>query len=317
MGTPESEIFLDPDIMGNNVVNDFDLDFNIGSLEWKEHFVNHQNLVKFTNSTEVHIMNPPREGKKLMVLDLDHTLLDFSSKKIVNSANAVRNTVDGNGNDGSSGSNSVSGSGNAEDGGVSSSQAAVAPFLTVQETINQMKRPYMDQFLAEMYQYYDLVVWSQTSWRWLETKLVELGMLTNPNYRFCFVLDKTSMFAITSTKRNGQKIKHYVKPLEIIWAKFPNVWDATNTIHLDDLSRNFALNISNGLKVTAYYRKKRKGSGRRNISTGNKDVELIGLIGYCAKLAKEVKDFRDVEFKYWKDVVNGTKDLSVVTKKDG
>ena len=125
------------------------------------------------------------------------------------------------------------------------------------------------------------------------------------------------MFAITSTKRNGQKIKHYVKPLEIIWAKFPNVWDATNTIHLDDLSRNFALNISNGLKVTAYYRKKRKGSGRRNISTGNKDVELIGLIGYCAKLAKEVKDFRDVEFKYWKDVVNGTKDLSVVTKKDG
>ena len=124
------------------------------------------------------------------------------------------------------------------------------------------------------------------------------------------------MFAITSTKRNGQKIKHYVKPLEIIWAKFPNIWNAANTIHLDDLSRNFALNLSNGLKVSAYYRKKRK-SGRRSISTGNKDVELIGLIGYCTKLAKEVNDFRDVEFKYWKDVVNGTKDIILTNKKKG
>ena len=172
MGTPESEIFIDPDSTmhdgRNNVVNDFDLDFNIGSSEWKEHFVNHQNLVKFTNSTEVHIMNPPREGKKLMVLDLDHTLLDFSSKKIVNTANAARY---GDGNNNTTGDNDVS------------SAAAVAPIPTVQETINQMKRPYMDEFLTEMYQYYDLVVWSQTSWRWLETKLVELGMLTNPNYR--------------------------------------------------------------------------------------------------------------------------------------
>ena len=67
------------------------------------------------------------------------------------------------------------------------------------------------------------------------------------------------MFAITSMKRNGQKIKHYVKPLQIIWSKFPNKWNASNTIHLDDLSRNFALNLDNGLKVTAYYRKKRKG----------------------------------------------------------
>jgi ubiquitin-like domain-containing CTD phosphatase 1 len=56
-----------------------------------------------------------------------------------------------------------------------------------------MKRPYMDEFLTEAYKYYDMVVWSQTSWRWLETKLIELGMITNPRYRFCFVLDKTSM----------------------------------------------------------------------------------------------------------------------------
>ncbi len=287
MGTPESEIFIDPDdeefntsSNGSFVVNDLDLDLNIGSDAFREHFVNRQNLLKFTHSTQVHIMNPPREGKKLMVLDLDHTLLDFSSKKIIGNGNGSIN-------------------GTSDDAGITTSNGR-----SVQEVINQMKRPFMDEFLSAMYQHYDLVVWSQTSWRWLETKLVELGMLTNPNYRFCFVLDKTSMFAVTSTRRNGQKIKHYVKPLQIIWTKFPNIWNASNTIHLDDLSRNFALNIDNGLKVTAYYRKKkRSGRGRDG------DVELIGLIGYCTKLAREVDDFTNVDFKDWKDVVNGTKEL--------
>ena len=75
----------------------------------------------------------------------------------------------------------------------------------------------MDLFLTNVYQYYDLVVWSQTSWRWLETKLTELGMLTHPNYKFCFVLDKTSMFAVKSTKKDGTIFRHHVKPLQIIW----------------------------------------------------------------------------------------------------
>ena len=75
----------------------------------------------------------------------------------------------------------------------------------------------MDLFLTNVYQHYDLVVWSKTSWRWLETKLTELGMLTHPNYKFCFVLDKTSMFAVKSTKKDGTIFRHHVKPLQIIW----------------------------------------------------------------------------------------------------
>ena len=43
---------------------------------------NGENLKKFTEHTAVHIMNEPREGKPLLVLDLDHTLLDFSSKRL-------------------------------------------------------------------------------------------------------------------------------------------------------------------------------------------------------------------------------------------
>ena len=156
----------------NSVINDFDIDFNAGSDEWKEHFANQANLIEKTNSTEVFVMNPPREGKKLMVLDFDHTLLDFSSKKIVNTGRAAANNNSRDSNNDNEGNGSATANGPA----------------TVQETIDQMKRPFMDEFLSAMYVHYDLVVWSQTSWRWLETKLVELGMLTNPNYRYVFVL---------------------------------------------------------------------------------------------------------------------------------
>lgn len=58
-------------------------------------------------------------------------------------------------------------------------------YLLSQETTTpeQMKRPHMDAFLTAVYEHYDLAIWSQTSWRWLELKLTELGFLNNPNFR--------------------------------------------------------------------------------------------------------------------------------------
>jgi hypothetical protein len=40
---------------------------------------------------------------------------------------------------------------------------------------------------------------------------------------------------------------------EIIWSKFPQ-FSSKNTIHVDDLSRNFALNPKCGLKISAFKR---------------------------------------------------------------
>ena len=53
------------------------------------------------------------------------------------------------------------------------------------------------------------------------------------------------------SRRKGKPFKHEVKALEIIWAKFPD-YSAANTLHIDDLSRNFALNPQCGLKIPAY-----------------------------------------------------------------
>ena len=108
----------------------------------------------------MHIINPPRttnnntQHKPLLVLDLDHTLLDFSSKTLrENGASAMD---------------------------IGSSDDAVA---------NQLKRPYMDEFLTWTYKYYDLVVWSQTSWRWLEVCCMF-------QYIYTFVLDIVCMMCL-------------------------------------------------------------------------------------------------------------------------
>jgi hypothetical protein len=38
----------------------------------------------------------------------------------------------------------------------------------------------------------------------------ELGLLHHPDYRICFVLDKTSMFHVTSKTSNGTERRHQV-----------------------------------------------------------------------------------------------------------
>lgn len=72
-----------------------------------------------------------------------------------------------------------------------------------------------------MYQHYDIVICSQTSWRWLEAKLTALSMIFATEYKLFFVLDRTSMFPVTSRK-NGTERTHEVKASEIIWRKFSN-----------------------------------------------------------------------------------------------
>ena len=124
MGTPEEDIFVDPSEKAGlpDVIDDFELDFHAGSDEvrassllrsafpdptrltyllprrrrreqWVQHKAKEDNLQRFTASTEVHIIPPPRSRdnvhKPLLVLDLDHTLLDFSSKTLRDNAGSA------------------------------------------------------------------------------------------------------------------------------------------------------------------------------------------------------------------------------------
>ncbi|KAL8283726.1 hypothetical protein RQP46_005521 [Phenoliferia psychrophenolica] len=178
----------------------------------------------------IELMNQPREGKKLLVLDLDGCILDTGLWKESN-------------------------------------------FVA-----EHFARPFLHDFLRAISPFYDIVIWSQTSWRWLETKLVELNLVgegSNPDYNIIFVLDRTPMFSVYS-ERAGQAFKHEVKALEIIWKKFPKQYGPESTIHVDDLSRNFAMNPGNGLKVHAY---------KDAMVNQNTDRELAHVAKYMLQLA--------------------------------
>ncbi|KGB74938.2 HAD hydrolase family IIID [Cryptococcus deuterogattii R265] len=203
---------------------------------------NKRKIQEIIDKVPITVMNAPREGKKLLVLDLDYTIVD--TKPLLN-------------------------------GALPSSECA---------------RPGLHDFLKLVYPHYDIVIWSQTSWRWLETKLVELDLISDSReYKISFVIDRSCMFPVFS-QRNGQLYKHEVKPLAYLWASFPQ-WSAKNTIHVDDLSRNFALNPGEGLKIRAF--------NKAGSPDGQRDRELIKLGTYLLGIAASEKDFTTVNHKYW------------------
>lgn len=107
-----------------------------------------------------------------------------------------------------------------------------------------------------------------------------------------FVLDKSTMFRIENTK-NNQPYKHHVKPLHVIWSKLTQ-YNNTNTLHVDDLQRNFALNPLNGIQCTPY----------KNCETAHQtDNELLYITRYCQYLATHTNDVLKYDNTNWRTVL--------------
>jgi len=191
-------------------------------------------------STEITVLQQPREGKRLLVLDLDYTLFDCKSSA----------------------------------------------------SVERCKRPFTDEMLVELYPFYDIAVWSQTRWHWVEAKLTDLGLLTNPRFNISFCMDRTSMFTVTSTDRKGEPRSHEVKALEVIWAKFPARFGPSNTVHVDDLGKNFAMNPRNGIEVSPFR--------VRNANSAD-DVELKNLTAYLLSLVS-APDLSEVDHTQWRSI---------------
>ncbi|CEM38764.1 unnamed protein product [Vitrella brassicaformis CCMP3155] len=222
--------------------------------------------------------SPSRPGRKLLVLDIDRTLYDHKSRDL-----------------------------------------------------QRAKRPGLDSFMEAVYPHYDIAVWSATNWTALEAKCTEMGLLNSlPKFAVSFVLDKSAMFDVT-TKRPAKKVPsnggsagssssssstkdrvkkepsknkkgagkggsssrtHSVKALQVIWGKFPGVWGPHNTLHVDDLRHNFAMNRKNGIKISQY----------KVIESSSKfDRELHHLSVYLIHLAS-LPDVTTLDHKQWRQV---------------
>jgi ubiquitin-like domain-containing CTD phosphatase 1 len=148
-------------------------------------------------------MNEPRQGKRLLVLDLDYSkyhpfcVTDKSSGRFQASPRWI----------------------------TASKRMRSSLHARVLGAVSQVL---IDQTDERCYEHYDIVIWSQTHWRWLESKLVELEIVGGPhNYKISFVVDRQPMFPVFTLRGGGQMQKHEVKALSYIWAQYPQ-WGRHN-----------------------------------------------------------------------------------------
>lgn len=161
------------------------------------------------------------------------------------------------------------------------------------QTASELMRPYLHEFLTTAYQEYDIVIWSATSMRYIEAKMNELRVSSNPNYKIVFYLDSAAMISVHSQKYGLLS----VKPLAVIWGKFPGQYTPKNTIMFDDTRRNFLMNPQNGLKIKAFR------EAYKNRAT---DKELYHLSRYLCKIA-ELDDFSSLDHRYWQRAIDAPK----------
>ena len=82
----------------------------------------------------------------------------------------------------------------------------------------ELMRPHLHEFLTSAYEDgYDIAIWSATSLKWIEVKMNEIGVSTNPNYKIVFYLDCAAMITVHAVDYGVVN----VKPLKVIWDKFP------------------------------------------------------------------------------------------------
>lgn len=161
------------------------------------------------------------------------------------------------------------------------------------QTASELMRPYLHEFLTSAYQDYDIVIWSATSMRYIEAKMNELRVSTNPNYKIVFYLDSAAMISVHSQKYGLLN----VKPLAVIWGKFSGQYTPKNTIMFDDTRRNFLMNPQNGLKIKAF---------REAFKNRDTDQELLLLSKYLLKIAR-LDDFTPLDHRYWQRYIKASK----------
>jgi ubiquitin-like domain-containing CTD phosphatase 1 len=150
---------------------------------------------------------------------------------------------------------------------------------------SELMRPHLHEFLTSSYDNYDIVIWSATSMKWIETKMNEIGVATHSDYKIAFYVDCGAMITVHTAEYGVVN----VKPLKVIWDKFPEFYSSKNTIMFDDLRRNFLMNPQNGLKIEPY----------KNAHTNcTKDKELYYLDVYLKKISK-LSDLSELNHKHW------------------
>jgi len=158
---------------------------------------------------------------------------------------------------------------------------------SVSERPSDLARPFIHDFLAAIYPRYDVIIWSATSMKWIDVKLKELGVASHPEYKITACMDYTAM--VTVDAAGHRKHVFDCKPLQVLWERFPEHYTPKNTIMLDDLRRNYVLNVQNGLVIRPF---------KKALTVGRTDRELLRLKAYFLKIA-DLENFERLDHNKW------------------
>lgn len=197
-----------------------------------------QNLLNHVDGIILAPVNPPRQGKKCLVVDIDLTIL---GNKYIND-----------------------------------------PLRDPRRSM----RPYLHSFFTKTYKYYDIMIWSASEMRRVKHVMERLEVLSHPDYNVTALIDQAAMATLES-----QFLRVRCKPLDIIWAKYPDLYNSRNTIIVDDQCRNFLMNPLNGVPIIPYKDARSSSSAA--------DLELASLADYLVSIAAS-DDLSKVDHQRWK-----------------
>ena len=141
-----------------------------------------------------------------------------------------------------------------------------------------LARPGLADFLRGVGTYFDLAVWSAVP---MDSLVAKLGALSitgeSPGFGFVAALSDAAMVSCVPAGEAGAAPRP-AKPLEVLWGSeaLSACYSRDTTLCVDDAPRNFALNLSNGVRVSTY---------RAAASAGTADNELFLLQTYLIDLA--------------------------------
>lgn len=145
--------------------------------------------------------------------------------------------------------------------------------ITVGETYWIKKRPYLEQFLVEAAQYYDLAVWSASDAAYVHAILARI-IPAHIKLVFVYCGDRCTI------KRDTFMNWHIIiKDLKKVWRRKRWPYRRHNTLIVDDTPSTYIRNRGNAISIAAY--------------NGDTDVELTRI----SQLLTEYKDLLNVRYK--------------------
>lgn len=161
------------------------------------------------------------------------------------------------------------------------------------------KRPFVDEFLIEISNHFELAVWTAATRDYGEYIVKELFEKNNLKLEFFYSREKCVQKEYSRSMYDYYAQKYYIKDLN----KIKKIFDLNKVLMLDDLHISLERNYGNLVKVNPF-----KGE--------NTDTHLISVKEFLLSI-KNIENLRQREKRYWQEElkINSYEENNIQIKK--